>query len=89
MTGVLYKWNADFLLSFAASRCRAEEYGWPPDPMWTESNWPSSTPFMAMFLQDSAAMEYIALGVGLAVTAVATAVAVAARMAWRKRQKQD
>lgn len=24
-------------------------YGWPPDPMWTESNWPSGQPALELF----------------------------------------
>ena len=57
--------------------------------MWTESNWPSSTPELKLYLQDSAATEYVALGVGLGVTVAAAAAAGAVRLAWRKRQKQD
>ena len=26
-----------------------ELYGWPPDPMWTESNWPSGQPALELF----------------------------------------
>lgn len=26
-----------------------ELYDWPPDPMWTESNWPSGQPTLQLF----------------------------------------
>lgn len=26
-----------------------ELYGWPPDPMWTESNWPPDQPSLQLF----------------------------------------
>jgi hypothetical protein len=57
--------------------------------MWVESNWPSSTPSLELFLKESSAVDYAVLGAGLAVMVVSVLVAVAVQLAWNKRIKQD
>lgn len=64
-------------------------YGWPDDPMWVESNWPASTPFLELFLKESSAVDYAVLGAGLVVMAVSAGVALAVQFGWNKRMKQD
>ena len=65
-------------------------YRWPsPDPMWTESNWPDSTPYLELYLEESSAVEWVVLGVGVGVLGVAWGVAAALRFAYYKRLKQD
>lgn len=67
----------------------AARYGWPDDPVWVESNWPSSTPSLELFLKESSAVDYAVLGAGLATTVASVVVAGAVQFAWNKRMKQD
>ncbi|KAK9832610.1 hypothetical protein WJX81_003488 [Elliptochloris bilobata] len=66
----------------------ARERDWPPDPMWTESNWPAGEPSFALFQRNSAAVERRALLGGCLLTASSFLAAWAARSAYEKRMKQ-
>jgi hypothetical protein len=57
--------------------------------MWTESNWPNSSPYLELFLKESSAVDYAVLGAGLAVMVVSVVVAGAVQFTWNKRMKQD
>ncbi len=37
----------------SASAAWERSYAWPPDPMWTESNWPPNTPTVNVFQEES------------------------------------
>lgn len=67
----------------------AARYGWPDDPMWVESNWPSSTPALELFLKESSVVDCAVLSAGLVVMLASVMVAGAVRYAWNKRMKQD
>ena len=77
------------IISYYYYSCRENGYGMGPDPLWTESNWPDSTPFLELYLEESSATEYVILAVGLAVTVVSCIVVGAVKFAWEKRQKID
>jgi nicastrin len=79
-----YRWAVNM-----TSTAWAERYGWPEDPMWTESNWPTGTPFLELFLKESSSVDYAVLGAGLAVGVASVVVSGAVQMAWNKRLKQD
>ena len=83
--GIIYYFN-EIIIYFV---CRSEQYGWPTDPMWTESNWPTSTPNFEMFLKESSSVEYAALAAGLSVTVGSLVAATAVRLSWNKRMKRD
>ncbi|DBA90918.1 TPA: hypothetical protein ACH3X1_016125 [Trebouxia sp. C0004] len=40
-------------------------HGWPPDPMWTESNWPPGQPSLQIFQKESKAAATAALAAGV------------------------
>lgn len=65
------------------------QYGWPVDPMWTESNWPSGQPSIVLYLQEAPGVDVAVLGAGIAVTVAAGAMALAVHLAWTRRLKQE
>jgi nicastrin len=66
------------------------EYGWPqPDPMWTESNWPTGVPSVEMYLNESESVDVAVLIAGIVVTVVSGLMAGVLIAAYRKRMKQD
>lgn len=40
-------------------------HGWPPDPMWTESNWPPGQPSLQLFQKESKAAATATLAAGV------------------------
>lgn len=69
--------------------CRERQYGWPPDPVWTESNWPSGTPALTLFLREASGTEWALLGAGLAVFAASVAVALWVQWAHHRKLKRQ
>lgn len=65
------------------------EYGWPPDPLWTESNWPFSTPHLELLLREASGVDWGVMVAGSCLTAVAGVVALATHAAFEKRLKQS
>ena len=57
--------------------------------MWTESNWPSSTPSVTMYLREAGGVDNAYLGAGIATTVVSVAAVVAVRMSYDRRLKQQ
>lgn len=76
------------LLAHALLVCRDQQYGWPPDPMWTESNWPG-TPALTLYLKEASGTEWALLGAGLAVTAASLAVALGVQYAHQRKLKRQ
>jgi len=68
---------------------REEQHDWPADPMWTESNWPSGTPRLVMYLQEGPGVENALLAAGLTVTVVTALATLMLQWAWEKRLKRD
>ncbi len=69
--------------------CRAQSHGWPADPMWTESNWPSTTPKLLLLLEEGTGANNAVLAAGV-VLSVVTLVAIAAlKSAHANRLKAD
>lgn len=62
--------------------------GWPADAMWTESNWPSSTPSLTLYLRESSNVDTAVLLAGVCVTVVAILVVVGVQYKYEKRLKQ-
>lgn len=69
--------------------CRDRQYGWPPDPVWTESNWPLGTPALTLFLREAPGTEWALLGAGLAVTAASVAGALWVQWAHQRKLKRQ
>lgn len=46
----VWRWYVD---NTSASATWERSYAWPPDPMWTESNWPPNTPTVNVFQEES------------------------------------
>ncbi|PRW57704.1 nicastrin isoform X2 isoform A [Chlorella sorokiniana] len=65
-----------------------QQYGWPPDPMWMESNWPLGTPALTLYLKEAPATGWALLASGLAVTAASIAVTLGIQWAHRRKLKQ-
>lgn len=51
-----------------------EQYSWPPDPMWTESNWPTATPEVKLYLKETDTLENAVLASGLLLSAATVAI---------------
>lgn len=67
-----------------------EKYGWPqPDPMWTESNWPTGVPSVELYLTESESVDVAVFIAGVVVTVMSGLVAGVMIAAYRKRMKQD
>lgn len=62
--------------------------GWPPDPVWTESNWPYTTPSLTFYLREDPATGWALLGAGLAVTLASLAAAAGAQASWERHRAQ-
>lgn len=71
------------------ARGRERQYSWPPDPLWTESNWPFGQPHLELFLKEVAGTDWAVLVAGLAVSTVAAAGVLATHAAYGKRLKQS
>jgi nicastrin len=78
-------WQAVWKLSTAADAWN-DRYGWPNDPLWTESDWPLGHPDLQLYLHESAAVEDGLLIAGFLVTAAVGAASYAARLAFAKHQ---
>ena len=70
-------------------QCREAEHSWPPDPVFTESNWPLGTPAAQFYLRESTGVDAAVLGAGCAVTALSIVLALGSHFAWEKRKKMD
>lgn len=65
------------------------KYGWPADPMWTESNWPAGTPSLMVYQQDSNAVIIGVFMGGVAACAATALLSWAGIAAFEKRMKQQ
>lgn len=59
------------------------------DPMWTESNWPSGTPDLTIYLSESRATEAKVFIAGITCTSLVLAAAFTAQVLWNRRSKID
>jgi nicastrin len=78
-------WQAVWKLSTTADAWN-EQYSWPADPIWTESDWPLGHPDLQLYLHESSAVENGLLVAGFLVTAAVGAASYAARLAFAKHQ---
>ncbi|KAF8060585.1 zinc finger CCCH domain-containing protein 40 [Scenedesmus sp. PABB004] len=74
-------WAARWRVDDAADAWAAAA-GWPPDPMWAESDWPAGVPELRLYLREARRVELAVLAAGFAVTAAAAVASVAARAAF-------
>jgi nicastrin len=72
-----------------AAQMWEEMYGWPNDPVWTESNWPLGVPQLVMYLREPPARAQRVLLAGMFITGFTLIIVVTLRYAWLKRLKQD
>lgn len=68
---------------------RERQYSWPPDPVWTESNWPTGTPALTLYLREAPATEWALLGAGLAVATASLTVTLGVAWAYSRKLKQQ
>eukprot|EP00890_Picochlorum_soloecismus_P005073 jgi/Picsp_1/5567/NSC_02926-R1_nicastrin len=59
------------------------------DPMWTESNWPSGTPDLTIYLSESRVTETRVFVAGVTCTSLVLAAALTAQVLWDRRSKID
>lgn len=78
-------WQATWQLSTAADAWN-QQYNWPPDPIWTESDWPTGIPDLQLYLHESPAVENGLLIAGFLVTAAVGVASYAARVAFARHQ---
>lgn len=78
-------WQATWKLSTAADAWN-EQHSWPPDPIWTESDWPTAVPDLQLYLHESSTVENALLIAGFLTTAVVGVASYAARLAFAKHQ---
>lgn len=76
-------WQVSWQVSTAADAWN-QQYNWPEDPMWTESDWPESTPDLQLYLHESPAVENGVSVAGFLVTAAVGAASYAARKAFAR-----
>lgn len=63
-----------------------KQYDWPPDPAWTESDWPYGVPDLQLYLHEAGSVEVAVLIAGLLVTAGVAAATYAAKVAFHKHK---
>ena len=68
-----FRWGEVGGAAAAAADAWTKRYGWPEDPMWTESDWPYGVPSARLYLADAPGAEAAALAAGAGVTAAAAA----------------
>lgn len=76
-------WQVSWQISTAAEAWN-QQHNWPDDPMWTESDWPESTPDLQLYLHESPAVEHGLLVAGCLVTAAVGVASYAARKAFAR-----
>jgi len=64
-----------------------QQYAWPPDPMWTESDWPLGVPALQLYLLEARSVDIAVLIAGLLVTAAVAAASYASKVAFEKHMK--
>ncbi|GLC56142.1 hypothetical protein PLESTB_001073200 [Pleodorina starrii] len=64
LVGSYWRWSVN-----SSAAAWDSTYGWPTDPMWTESNWPAQTPTLTVFQEESRAVQVATLVVGVLLTA--------------------
>lgn len=67
----------------------AAKYAWPPDPLWTESNWQTGVPRVVMYLREAPWRAQRVLYAGVLLTGGSFIAVLAVKYAWLKRIKQD
>lgn len=81
-------WQATWQLTDAADAWN-QQYGWPEDPIWTESDWPLGIPDLQLYLRESDATETAVLVAGLLVTVSVAMASVVAKSAFHKHHKDS
>eukprot|EP00878_Enallax_costatus_P016016 GHUV01016792.1.p1 GENE.GHUV01016792.1~~GHUV01016792.1.p1 ORF type:complete len:668 (+),score=142.24 GHUV01016792.1:770-2773(+) len=81
-------YGATWALSDAADTWN-QQYNWPPDPVWAESDWPIGVPDLQLYLRESDKVQLAVLISGLLVTAVVTVASFTARTAFHKHHKSS
>eukprot|EP00879_Flechtneria_rotunda_P021871 GHRR01023066.1.p1 GENE.GHRR01023066.1~~GHRR01023066.1.p1 ORF type:complete len:604 (+),score=189.04 GHRR01023066.1:381-2192(+) len=66
-----------------------QQYNWPADPMWTESDWPLGVPVLQLYLHEARAVEMAVLAAGLVVTAAVAAASFIAQTAFERHVKRS
>ncbi len=61
--------------------------GWPPDPIWTESNWPNTTPFLRVLQAESSSTEWAIFGSGIAACLISGVLSYMGKRAFEKHLK--
>eukprot|EP00887_Chlorella_sp_A99_P003619 scaffold7.g3619.t1 len=79
--------SAGWALTDAAAAWEAAA-GWPPDPVWTESNWPNETPSLVLYLQEDPATDWAVFAAGCAATAASLAAALGVQAAWSRQRRR-
>ena len=72
-----------------AAACRERQHGWPADPLWVESNWPTGTPALQLYLQEAPGTEAALLVSGVLVAAASVALTLGVRAAYHRKLKQQ
>ena len=68
---------------------REARYGWPADPVWTESNWPAGHPKLVLLRLESGAVQASVLLAGVGATAASVLLALGAQVAYDRRAKRQ
>jgi len=64
-------------------------YSWPVDPLWVESNWAKSTPTVRMYQSEPKSVEVAVMVSGAVLTIATAAVAYLSMRMFEKQLKQD
>ena len=72
-----------------ATACRERQHGWPADPLWVESNWPTGTRALQLYLREAPGTEAALLAAGLLVAGLSVALTLGVRAAYHRKLKQQ
>uniref|UniRef100_A0A383VJT7 Nicastrin n=1 Tax=Tetradesmus obliquus TaxID=3088 RepID=A0A383VJT7_TETOB len=62
----------------------SQQYSWPDDPLWAESDWPVGVPDLQLYLHEAEAVEVALLVSGLLVTVAVGVASLAAKAAFHR-----
>lgn len=65
------------------------EFGWPADPMWSESDWPGTTPSLEVYMKEARSVQVAVLVSGLLLTLATGLAALLVQKAFEKRLKSE
>lgn len=67
----------------------AARHGWPADPMWAESNWPTGAPFLQLYLAKPYKTRVAVLVAGVTITVASLAISLGARRMFEQHLKSS